>query len=49
MAKQFSISTKQAVLAGLGLSVLTTGLVIAIKSSKKKKQLKSKTNLYNKK
>jgi hypothetical protein len=48
MSKRFSISTKQAVLAGLGLTALATGLVIIIKNSKKKKQLKTKTSPNNK-
>lgn len=43
MAQRFSISTKQAVLAGLGLTALVTGIVIAVSASKKKKkQLQSK-------
>lgn len=38
MAKRFSISSKQAVLAGLGITALITGVVIAVSSSKKKKK-----------
>jgi hypothetical protein len=42
MAQRFSISSKQAVLAGLGITALITGVVIAVSHSKKKKQLQQK-------
>jgi hypothetical protein len=43
MAQRFSISTKQAVLTGLGITALLGGIAIAVLASrKKKKQLQSK-------
>jgi hypothetical protein len=43
MAQRFSISTKQAVLAGLGLAAIATGVIITLSASKKKKkQLQNK-------
>lgn len=45
MASKYSISTKQAVLAGLGVAALITGIVVAISAaSKKKKKLQKPVN-----
>lgn len=43
MALRFNISSKQAVLAGLGITALITGVAIAVSNTKKKKQLQQKT------
>ena len=50
MASKFSISTKQAVLAGLGVAALVTGIVVAIRAGNKKKKRLQKprnTNVQN--
>jgi hypothetical protein len=45
MAQKQSLSTRQAILAGLGITALVTGVVIAVSASKKKKlQGKISTN-----
>lgn len=47
MAQKVSLSTRQAILAGLGITALVTGVVIAV-SAVKKKKLQSKFNTNTK-
>lgn len=47
MAQRFSLSSKQAVLVGLGITTLVAGIVIAVSSSRKKKQLQAKATPKN--
>ena len=44
MANKYSISSKQVVLVGLGVTALIAGIVIAVSASKKKKQLQNKAS-----
>ncbi len=45
MANKYSISTKQAVMGGLGIAAIVTGIIIALsKAGKKKKKLQKSSN-----